>query len=651
MERQVIFRDKQEFQAADLNNAQSFVSDSIGDIVSDAVSNQRHYAGFAVTQESATSVKVAPGRLYQAGAVYISPDEQSLNLFAYLPLVTKKKLAVVAWGQEIDTDVQPRDFLIDLTSGATEPQAVAMEHRRAAQVNVVAGVESPDPQAPLQADNTVLVALITMTPTGIETIEMQGAAKLPQLLDHQGRVITLEAWKRAAEPRISSIATDLSALASKTDGLASKQNLVEMASDLARVKAKLNLPATYASYESDYFGDESKSDKTVAGYAANVKNGLLFPYAGRATAPLALFNPYDASIIRSSRDLVLPKYISVPRIQTSGYSGDVSLSQYQVQTQTIRQYTETVWDYVYGWNWNYSPYWYNSYYWYYYGYYYGYYSYYGYWTSHQETRYALETATTSINGTIVAQTVLVPNAMWLTQLGLFFTQAGASGDVTVVICETDGGKPNLQKTLASVTVPVANLKRYPTETQIPIPAVLLSAGTRYAICIITQGNHRVATVSGNNYTQGTLFFGTDGDYFTGDLTKDLMFSLYGAQFAVARTEVQLQPVSLAGGITDLAISAQQVVPDGCELQYEIQVGGKWYALGDQALVLQSAPDIVPLRAVLLGTSDLAGVHPERGLRFGQPARALDFPLQQGAEPRDGEHEHHGTGGGLELERR
>jgi len=209
--------------------------------------------------------------------------------------------------------------------------------------------------------------------------------------------------------------------------------------------------------------------------------------------------------------------------------------------------------------------------------------------------------------------------MWLSALGLFFTQKDSSADITVVICETDNGKPNLQKALTMVRVSQADIKKYPNETVINLTPVFLKAG-RYAVCFITQGNYRVATVSGQNYLQGTLFFGTDGDYFTGDLTKDIMFKLYAAQFKQARTEVQLQPVSLAGGITDLQIIAPALVPEGTELIYEINVGGKWYPLKETGR-LSSAPDIVPLRAVMLGTADLqpALVLTEQAITSSRPA--------------------------------
>ena len=605
MEKQVIFRDRQELQSADLNAIGQHAGDAIAHLVLDAVSGALKFTGGAVSAKSATEVDVAALRFYNGGKVYASEQTETLNLFQYLPLVAKKCVAVVVWGEVIDTDVQPRDFLVDLTTGATEPQAVAMAKLWKANVNLQPGNESVDPQPPVLQTGTLAIALVYLTPGGVERIELQDASRLPTLQGHEQRLFEHEAWRTQAEPRISSIATDLAGLAKKTMSLVGRDTVVELANDVARLKAKVNLPTAYASYESDYYGNTDKTDAAGVGYSAAVRNGLLFPTAGQASVGLALFNPYDAGIKRSAEDLVLPAYTDRARIQTSGYSGDISASQYQVQSQTIREYTATVWDYTYGWNYNYYNGWWNNWYWNYYGYNWGWYGYYGYRVARQETRYELQTVTTSYNGAIIGQTFLVSNAMWLTKVGLQFTQIGASGDVMVAVCETEGGKPDLLKTLTRVTVARGDLKKYPEETAIPVPPVLLEAGKRYALVLITQGDHRLATVSGNDYTQGTLFFGTDGDYFTGDLTKDLMFCLYAAQFAQPRVEVVLQSVSLAGGISDINIAAPQIVPDGCELRYEIQVGGKWYPLGDAAMRLSTLPDIVPLRLVLLGTSDLA----------------------------------------------
>lgn len=606
MQKQVIFRDRQELQSADLNNVQTYAADTLQHLTQDAVTAGLAYTGGLVAAASATEITVGALRYYNDGKAYVSETAQTLNLFQYLPLVAGKLVAVVVWGQAVDTTVEPRDFLIDLTTGATQPQAVAMQRLNAAQVNLLPGAESADPQPPVIQSNTLAIAYVYLTPTGIDRIEMKTGAKLPQLANQEQRLVTVENWKGQAEPRISSIATDLSALAAKTFSLAPRSALIEMAADIGRLKAQLDLPASYASYQSDDFGDETLSATDAVGYAALIKNGLTFPYAAQAKAPMALFNPYDAGISRTADGLVLPAYDSQSRIKTEGYSGDISISQYQVQTQTLKQYTTTKRVKHYGYHYNYYRYWYSNAWYRRYGYrYYPRVVRYGYYTTETETHYELQTTTDSYNGAIIAQSVLVANAMWLTRLGLFFTQIGAVGDVTVAICETNGGKPDLLKTLASVNVPVASLEKYSLETAIEIPPVLLDAGKRYAIALITQGDHRAAVVSGNNYTQGTLFYGSDGDYFTDDLTKDLMFTLYGAQFRQPRTEVMLQSVSLAGGISDLEIAAKSVEPSGTELRFELQIGGRWYEYGDEVFRLADLPDIVPLRAVLLGTSDTA----------------------------------------------
>jgi len=174
MEKQVIFRDQQEFQAADPNNLQTFVSDTIKHAMKDAVSSAIHYTGLAVTpQSSNTALDIAIGRIYNAGQIYTLDQAATLDLFAELPLTTQKIVAVVAWGQSVDTDIQPRDFLIDLAAGTTQPQAVAMQRLNQAVINIVPGVESASPQPPTIQSGTIAVALVTLDATGITNIAMQ----------------------------------------------------------------------------------------------------------------------------------------------------------------------------------------------------------------------------------------------------------------------------------------------------------------------------------------------------------------------------------------------------------------------------------------------------------------------------------------------
>lgn len=599
MYKKVIFRDRQELQADDLNNIEQFTDQTFKSLTQDAISDSTHYTGFEVSQQGTVEIRVEPGRLYKNGEIFISEQAYDFNLFQYLPLATKKVCAVVVWGSEVETEVEPRDFLIDVVQGTTEPRAVAMQKVKTVNINIVPGVESVDPQPPALQEGIVPVAYVYLNTTGIERIQRVSDYILPRLKEVKADVTELQAWKNLTEPRIAGIITDLTALSKKSDRKADLKQVLEIAADMARVKEKLNLPSTYHSYDADYFGNTEKID--IDNTTAKIQNGILFPDAGRALANLALFNPYDPNIKRFD-NLVLPDFDHVPKIKTEGYSGDISISQYQWQTHEVKKYTTYTWQWVYGWRWNWYWNWYYRYWYWYYGYDWWWYGYWGYWVRVPQTEYRLETTTHGINGAIVAQTFLVSSAFYLTSLGLYFTQTDSNAPINIVVCETTNGKPDLKKTLTMVTVQPADVRRYPQETRINISPVYLKPG-RYAICFITQGNYRVATVSGQNYLQGTLFSGTDGDYFTGDLTKDIMFTLYGAQFKQARTEVQLQPVSLAGGITDLTIEAPAIVPEGTQLIYEINVGGKWYPI-TEAGRLNSKPDIVPIRAVLLGTADL-----------------------------------------------
>jgi hypothetical protein len=616
MEQGFNFQTNMDFQSTDFINLQQWMADSIDHIALDAIAPGRmFYTGLTVTQSGQTTLQVGAGRLYAAGQndsgsrglwVYQYPTATTSSVQALLPLTSEKLVAVIAYGSvNNQADVEQRSFLINAATGEAQTQAVALQTVRTCNIQFVAGTESPVPQLPNIPATALLVATVTLSPTGIIGIAMATTNELPNLADHETRVTALESASASVQLKTASIATDLSALAAKTDGLAAKDTVVELAAELARAKAQLNLPATYASCESDFFGDLTKTNNGGSGYAAKLVNGLLFPDAAAQSFPLALLNPIDSSVVQSASGLTLPAYKSVARLSTSGYSGDIAISQYQVQTQTITAYQQTNWEYVQGWNLNYYPGWYRGNYWRYYRGYYAYEVTTGYWRAYTTTAYAVTTNTTSITGALLAQTFLLANSMWATALDLYFTSVAATGDVTLVLTKTSAGEPDLSNALATVTVPVAKLKTYPAATNIPLPPVLLEAGTRYAIVLITQGNHRAATVSGSNYTNGTIFYSTDAAYFSGDLTKDLMFTLYGANFTCARTVVTLGAVSLVGGVTDLDVTAQQTVPQGTSLTYQFQINGKWYDLGDSTAPLTSAPQLIPLRVVMLGTSDLA----------------------------------------------
>jgi hypothetical protein len=640
VEKQVIFRDRQEAQAGDFNNAQDFARQSLDHIVRDGIVAEKAFAGFLVTQTSATEIEIAPGRLYRQGAVFEREDTQTRDLFSFLPVAVKRIVTVVGWGQEIETDVQPRDFLVDAETRLTEPAAVAMERRRYAMVETVAGVESAAPQPPILDAALLAIAHVTLGTTGILSIEMLHKSNgLPNLSGLERRVADLEAWRAITEPRITTIASDIAALALAQKGLTSLKLFTQAAQDIAYVKDVLNIADGARDYASDNFLTPGESDEAATGYDARAEEGIRFAWAAANDSALDLFNPLDAGVKLSADGLLLPAHTHVPRLILDQYAGDLSVSQYQFQTHSMVQKTMSRIRVRFGPAFTVCT---NA----------------AFWMSgmlgtkrieknpgdfhiiqtltkdgevfeienanevfHQGNKWArlrkiwFDTVEVpywekvkinhSVNGSQVGQTFLNSQDGWLTQVELGFTKLGPDGAVHITVCECYRGAPDLEAVLAHITVQRSALKLYPQKTVIDIPPTFVQAGGRYAILVTTGGNHYVATVSGADYAQGTLFYSTDGAYFQADLTRDLMLTLNFARFNRAFVMTDLKPLQLAGGITAIDLLHEGFSPASCELRYEVQVSGQWFTLDQySADCLASLPALLPLRVVFVGTRDV-----------------------------------------------
>lgn len=228
MQREVIFRDRQEFQAADPNNVQAFVRETFDNLIADTVGAGIYYSGFDCAATNTWELTVGSGRRYAGGELYRRATASVFDLFSDRPISQKKVVAIVAWGQTIETDVQPRDFLIDVDTGATEPQAVAMQRLRSAEVNKIVGAEAAQPQAPsIPADN-VLVALVTIGTGGIETIAMHEGGLVPQA--QRNFVLSLENAERLAlaGASIDVLRTDLFGISRVMENLTPREQFVAL---------------------------------------------------------------------------------------------------------------------------------------------------------------------------------------------------------------------------------------------------------------------------------------------------------------------------------------------------------------------------------------------------------------------------------------
>lgn len=646
MENQVIFRDRQEFEAGDLNNLQTYVDEAFQHVVMDAITTERMFVGLGVTQKSATELTIAAGRLWDGpqGKVFRKDAAEDLSIFSYLPVSDQKYLTLSVIGQTVETDVEPRDFLIDLSTGQTEPRAVAMTSARTVAVLVTAGLESTTPQKPDAPTGYTTIAQVLLGTSGILDITLASNNALMRLFDVNQAMLANASWIAGAAPKLASLMSDMASLADKVKTATANPMVLSLAAEVAVMREQLSLPASYAAYDADMFADTDKSAVTDPDYRALVYFGLHFPWAGETEQQLALFNPYDTSV-KNKSGLLLPAYTEVARLALTGYAGALALAQYQYQTLTTRQCTRTRVRTTYGQGWMISSagtllsavgqvgekiveevyegevpegvtlgtttsvanhlqslgkdngtgrdY---------------------YWSQNvttfvwTEDYCVIDSTTSTITGCINAQTFLNSQYGWLTKIGLNFTAKSDTGAVTLYVMETANGLPNHERVLGSVTVEPGDISVMPSETLFEFAQPLfLAAGKRYALVLVTGGAHSVAVVEGTKYSQGTLFYSTDGEYFQGDYTKDLMMSLYFAQFSNPRTVVDLAPISLADGISTFDILTERIQPDATSvvLEYQPSGTGDWLAIeADTTDGLLGLPAMCRMRAVFNGTADL-----------------------------------------------
>lgn len=635
MEKQVIFRDRQELTSGDLNNIETFAQGSLDDIVKDAVTATARWAGFSVTKSGTAQVTVTPGRIYASGGGVYSADVASVfDLLGSLPLTNKKWVAVVAWGSVVETDAQPRDFLVDAATGETQPQAVAMQRLRKANIATVVGVEAPQPVQPAITVGNVVLAWVLLNTTDVESVTMVLTNRVPNAESLGMRVDALESWRNLIGPRVDSLASDVARIAREASGAIGQRDLTPLAMDIARLKEFAGLEDSYSDYGSDGFNDTDESLTTDVNYRARIEDGLTFADDAANAVAMQLFNPLNPDVKQVS-GMILPAHNEEQRFAVGPFYEQKSISQYQFQTHELTQKSVSKTRVRYGvtkvmrrpsfkWYVKHGA---------------------SYDATQQtfaiagETWEVLNTKTNgklpkkvqlrqfwvdtyeepywdriltdhTIQGQQLGQTFLNPQDGWLTSVGLYFTQKAATGDVHLLLTEVVNGMPDPQAVLAKVTVAVADLATSSTgavQTKVAIPPVFLEAGTRYAIMLITGGNHYVGMALGSAYANGTFFHSVDGAYMQGTDDRDMMFALHFAKFTKSRYVIDLAAMSLSGGIADVDFNFAGVVPGSCELAFEVQVAGVWKPIANVIAgntVLHGLPPLLPARAIFTGTYDV-----------------------------------------------
>lgn len=629
MEKSVIYRDRQELQAADLNNTQAWGDESRRHVISDAITAERQFVNLTVSGRSATELEVAPGRLYDGptGKVFALDVAQVHSVFAMLPLQDQKWVAVSVFGSEEDTDIQPRDFLIDLQTREVEPEAVAMQRRRVATVHIAQGLESPTPERPEPPTGYTLIAHVRLSPTGVQEVVLADTRRLPNLQRVDARLRTAEGWILAAEPRIAHIMSDIAGLASDLATRASLEHVAQLGVDMAKLKERMEIPDDYVFYGADHFLDDSESDLAHPAYNAQAYEGIRPNLAAQQTGTLSLLNPMDPEARTSAAGLMLPAYTEVTRLRMENRAGELTINQYQYQTLNAVQKTLARERVRTGETLTYCT---NS----------------AFWKSGvydpvsgilrrgdetwqveaadlaratidhqfvrvmrvwidtwQETYWDMVTTTHVVQGSVLAQTVLMAQTGWLTSAEIFITTADAAGGLTMLVTEAALGQPNMDKVLSRATLAPGAVTAGWLKVAMPDP-LLVEAGKRYAIALVSGAGHRVGFTEGTEYTQGILMYAQDGAYFVQAAERDLMLRLNFARFNSPRAVVQMQPLQLAGGIQELDMLYDAAVPAGCRLVWEYQTGGLWRPITTDTTPMFGGAALAPLRAVFIGTQDL-----------------------------------------------
>lgn len=230
MEKQRIFRSRQNVTFGDLNSIQDYATRTFEDVVRDLLVSGKGYAGFLSTRDSATTVQVGAGRLYSAGRIFAHDATLSLSLSTYLPAAAQRIVTLVSYGQTIDSEIEPRDFLINVTTRATEPQSVAMVQERVAQVSVVPGSESADPQRPAIPEAYVPIADVLIGTAGIIAVTMRSDFAVPELDLAKERLDGITAWQLRVGQVLDGLLSDLATLGRRVDSLPTRAEFADLAS-------------------------------------------------------------------------------------------------------------------------------------------------------------------------------------------------------------------------------------------------------------------------------------------------------------------------------------------------------------------------------------------------------------------------------------
>jgi hypothetical protein len=163
---------------------------------------------------------------------------------------------------------------------------------------------------------------------------------------------------------------------------------------------------------------------------------------------------------------------------------------------------------------------------------------------------------------------------------------------------------------------------YAYPVRLTFSPVFLEAGKRYMFQLLSNFDHQFAiSVDRSCYAvhQGD-FWEYDGSYWFRVMTGGprsikfmlhyLVWSQWGQQPAPSgqlRYDVELQPLSLGGGIASVDVLAEHIIPPATDLSYAVMVNNNWIPFAgdpDNPKPLGSANNLLRFKVIFTGTTDL-----------------------------------------------
>lgn len=631
----------QNVTVSDYENLSELPRDALDTLIRATVSGELDacYSGATVAKTGTTQITVeSPLVLFKDGRLFTGGDSATLlNLLAHMPTSGNRRIvAVLLQASTSLDDTQPRDFIVNgsVWPPQVDPQPTSTIEWRKANVAIQLGDQAPSPVRPVVDSANTVIAWVTLSSTEIVMVEQNLDNRINTMRSLASRVQVLEDWMVDTQPVVEGLKTDVSKLVASNHEKLSKGLFVYLLEEIARIYEQVGMPEGRSYSKTDHFLDEIDSDLAHIQSVTKVEEGIRFADDNSATTTLSLLTPSDTAIQTSSGGMVLPRYTeqnlisirekSAEHALANGGSQTISYTLKSISRTRIRYgdpflvCTNAAW-------WQTGRYDQTK------GIFYkdgiGYNVEFSeqhpsgnpnhsikrlrqiFTDSYEEPYWAATVVQASYTGQVAGNTFMMPRSGWVPGFNVYFSRVDSGGgDVRLALCELfENGAPNYASCLAAVTVSHADLKIHPVPTRFAIEPVFLEGGKRYGWFLVTSGNHWLAMAENNKYAQGSFFVSTDGLWSQGSISMDACFDVLVAEFNAPRVTVNLTGWNLSGGICGIDLLTQQVVPDGCTIAYEVQVGSVWHTIEEVTSggsPLFNLPANINARIVMLGTTEL-----------------------------------------------